>query len=163
MHTAFKAIAPRNRDAAAALDKWDVYGPPTPGLAEQVYFFEPIAGDHGLARVLLANAAADKGVSVSFPVAQLPHFILWKNTVAYEDGYVTGLGAGDELSRTRGRSKRSTGACERLAPGESVQAELYFEIHPDRSSVAAAAERVSKIQQQSKPTIHRQPQPDWSS
>jgi hypothetical protein len=162
VYTAFKSIAPRNKDAAAALDTWDTYGPPTPGLAEQVYFFEPLAGDHGLARVLLANAAADKGVSVSFPVAQLPHFILWKNTVAYEDGYVTGLEPAMNFPNPRSFEEKH-GRVRKLAPGETVRAELYFEIHADRASVEAAEVRVATIQQKSKPTIHRRPLPDWSS
>ncbi len=113
-------------------------------------------------RVLLANAAADKGVSVSFPIAQLPHFILWKNTVAYEDGYVTGLEPAINFPNPRSFEEKH-GRVRKLAPGETVRTELYFEIHADRASVSAAADRVSKIQQQSQPTIHRQPLPDWSA
>ena len=54
----------------------------------------------GMTQVVLRNAQGDQGASVRWGTSSVPYFIQWKNTVAPEDGYVTGLEPGDELSQS---------------------------------------------------------------
>ena len=71
---------PMPRDAAAVpgLDRWNIYGEPQAGAAEEAYFFRLLADSAGLTQTLLRNAAGDRGVSLRFAVEQLPCFTLWK-------------------------------------------------------------------------------------
>ena len=40
-------IAPRNENAAKAIDQYGTYAGPTPGFIEQVYFVTPLADEQG--------------------------------------------------------------------------------------------------------------------
>ena len=112
-------LVPRNDDAVAGLSNWNEYGPPTPGTAEQVYFMQ-LAGDaSGQTTAMLHDAAGSTGVAISYDVNQLPCFSLWKNTVAEENGYVTGLEPATNFPNPRtfeGQHDRAV----KLEPSQSV-------------------------------------------
>ena len=95
-----KTLVPRTPRAASAVKTWDSYSAPEPGFEEMVYFFELNATDDGNTQTLIKNAHSTRGVSLSFNKRQLPWFSLWKDTAGEADGYVTGLGAGDEFSQS---------------------------------------------------------------
>ena len=58
----WKTVVPRDRAATEGLGHFDVYGPPAPGSAEMVYFFELIGdGPDGKTLTLLRNRAGDAG------------------------------------------------------------------------------------------------------
>ncbi len=134
---AAKSVTPRNDYPAKDIRHFDTFAGPTAGAAEQVYFLEPQADGAGRAKILLHNAAADRGASMNFSVEQLPCFTLWKNTVAIADGYVTGLEPGTGFPNPR-QMERQAGRVPRLAPGEARRFALDFAIHRDRAQVAAA-------------------------
>ncbi len=96
-----KTLAPRDSRAAAEISTWDLYAPEQAGFAEQVYFTQLAANSAGETQVLLKNAHGSQGLSLRYPVQQLPYFVLWKNTGANVDGYVTGLEPATNLPNQR--------------------------------------------------------------
>jgi hypothetical protein len=161
IHLPIKTIAPRDAHAAESLEHWETFAPPKPGLAEQVYFFELQPGVDGRSQALLRNAAGTRGVSVLFPIAQMPYFIVWKNGVASHDGYVCGLEPA--INFPNGRSfEEKHGRVRKLLPGETVRFELAVEIHDDAASVTRAEQAIHRMQQPVTSTIHRGPRADWS-
>jgi hypothetical protein len=156
-----KTIAPRDAHAAANFDHWETFAPPKPAFAEQVYFFELQPGDDGRTHALLRSADGTRGFSVIFPVAQLPYFILWKNTVASQDGYVAGLEPAINFPNPRSVEARQ-GRVRKLLPGETVRFELELKVHDDAASVREAEQSIREMQQRVTSTIHREPWSEWS-
>ncbi|MFG0294570.1 MAG: aldose 1-epimerase family protein [Maioricimonas sp. JB045] len=151
-----KEACPRDARAAEGIDEFGRYLPPTPGYAEQAYFFDLLADDRGESLALLHNAAGDRGFSVRFDRQQLPCFTLWKCTQAEEDGYVTGLEPGINYPNFKADERR-LGRVPRLAPGDTYRTSLSFEIHDSAESVSAVAGRIRDLQASAEPTIHREP------
>lgn len=142
---AAKRIVPFNARAAEGLPHYAEYAGPTKGFIEQVYCLYPYADDRGQTMVMLENAAADSGVSLRFSTDQLPYFTLWKNTTAFDEGYVTGLEPGTGFPYNR-RIERKFGRVPKLKPGESRQFTLDFTLHSDKDAVARAAREIAQIQ-----------------
>ena len=157
----FKAIAPRDAEAAKGIDAWDQFPAPQPGFEEQVYFIEPQASETGHTEILLRNAPGDFGASVRFDTNQSPCFTLWKNAAAEADGYVIGLEPGTSLPNVKS-FEAAQGRVPKLAGGGSALHELEIEICIDGAEVAAAEARIAGLQQATEPQIHRHPRPDWS-
>ena len=147
---ALQQVTPANDHSAKDLGKFDTYAAPTAGFAEQVYFLEPLADDQGRTRILLQNAAADRGVSMSFALEQLPCLTLWKNTGALADGYVTGLEPGTGFPNPR-RVEREAGRVPTLAPGEARRFALDFDLHADTAQVARAGAAIDQLNGQPRP------------
>jgi len=152
-----KTIVPRDKAAVEGLGHYNTYGPPSPGSAEMVYFFELLAsGPEGRTLALLRNRKGDAGVALRFSTAQLPGFTLWKNQGGLNEGYVTGLEPGSnypnpkpfEASRKRVRS---------LAPGEVHVAETVLEVADTAEAVASLEAEIAAIQGRISPTIHPKP------
>lgn len=142
---ALKRVTPANQHSAAGLRQFDTYAAPTPGFAEQVYFMEPSADAAGLTTVMLHNAAADLGVSMTFSLREFPSFTLWKNTGALSDGYVTGLEPGTGYPKPR-QVEREAGRVPRLAPGEERSFVTEFAALASREEVAAVAKAIARLQ-----------------
>lgn len=155
-----ETIVPRNSHAAAGIDAWDRYVGPTPGFQEQVYFFRLLGDAQGRTRALLKNQDGSRGASVTYDVRQLPCFSVWKDTMAAEDGYVTGLEPATNFPNPRSFEGRH-GRCVRLAPGETATFDLGIEAHAGAAEVAAAEQAVEAIRAGRAPTIHAQPLADW--
>ena len=146
-------VVPRDSRAAEGIDTWTVYEPPTPGFAEQVYYIVPATDADGWTRVLLENAAADRGFSLQFRPAELPCFSLWKNTQAEADGYCTGLEPATNFPNPR-TFERQQNRVRVLARGDSYQTEFDVTIHDSSESVNATREAIRAIQGDRKPIIH---------
>jgi hypothetical protein len=157
-----RTVAPRDAHAAQSLEQWESFPPPTPGFAEQVYFFELQPGDDGRARALLRNADSTRGVSVAFPVAQLPYFTVWKNAVASQDGYVCGLEPAINFPNPRSFEERH-GRVRKLLPGETVRFELQFEVHDNAAEVGQIERAIHQMQQPLTTTLYRKPREEWSA
>lgn len=150
-----KTIVPRTPEAAAALGHYDIYGPPQPGFAEQVYFFELIGdGPDGRTAVLLRDRAGNRGAVLRFATAQLPVFSLWKNTGGLADGYVTGLEPGVNFPNPRPFEK-SRGRLPVLAPGQTHVAETVLEIVDTAEAVARVEAEITALQKRAEPRIFR--------
>lgn len=154
-------MCPRNARAAEGLDTYDTYLGPTAGFAEQVYFFD-LATDHsGRTGILLKNAAADQGLSLSWNKQQLPYFIQWKNTQAAADGYCTGLEPSTNYPNPKGFEKEK-GRVISLPPGETYRIEIEIAVHGTAASVKAAESEVNALQTQP-PVRHRSPLPQLAA
>lgn len=153
-------VVPRNARAAAGIRTWDSYAAPEPGFEEMVYFLSLFAGPDGATRVLLKNAHATRGVSLSWHTASLPWFTLWKNTTAARDGYVTGLEPGTNFPNPRSFEGRH-GRVVTLGPGERRSFGVRLELHATAHEVAAAEAAVHQIAGGRSPRVDPEPQAEW--
>ena len=152
----WKTVVPRDKAATEGLNHFDTYGPPCPGSAEMVYFFELIGGPDGNTLALLKDRSGESGVALRFSTRELPAFTLWKNQGGSREGYVTGLEPGSgypnakpfEAARKRVRS---------LAPGETATAEITLEVADSAEAVAAIEAEIATLRRNVTPTIHPKP------
>ena len=147
-----KTVVPWTAKFGESADRWDAYGAPGVPPIEQVFFFDLLADSGGQTQTLLRNANGSKGIGMRFNKQQLPRFIVWKHTAALPDGYVTGLEPATNFPNVRTFEKEH-GRVKELAPGETAQFEIEFDIYNDRSGVAQAEETIGKLQSQVKPEI----------
>jgi len=155
--TASTKIVPFNENAAKAISEQESYAPPTKGFTEEVFKIYPKSDDNGKATALLVNPKGNRGVSVSWPVQQLPYLTQWKNTAAESTGYVTGIEPGTGFPHNR-NYERKYGRVPKLAPGESRSFELDFVILPGLDSVEAAASEVRSLQGGESPEVQKKPE-----
>ena len=157
MLTASKKIVPFNENAAKAIDRQEVYPAPTKGFTEEVYKIYPKADKDGNATAVLLNPKGDRGVTVSWPVKQLPYLTQWKNTAAETTGYVTGIEPGTGFPHNRGY-ERKYGRVPKLAPGSSRSFDLDFKILSNAGEVKTASDAVTKLQGKKDPEIQKEPE-----
>jgi hypothetical protein len=143
--TPAKQVTPINDHAATDVNRYDVYRAPTPGFAEQVYCLEMWADENDRTKVMLQNAAGDKAIAFAYSVKELPYFTQWKNPVALEDGYVTGLEPGTGYPRNRG-VERPHGRVPKLAPHENRSFTMDFTILKGKEQVSAVHKEIQAIQ-----------------
>jgi hypothetical protein len=156
-----KTMAPSTSLAAKNIATWDTYSAEQLCFSEQVYLFELLADNAGQSQVLLKNAGGSQGVSLRFPLQQLPCFTLWKDTATTEDGYVTGLEPGTNYPNPRS-FEQEQGRVVKLAPGETKRFEVALAVHANPESVTAAEQAIAKIQGDTKPKIFDNPQKGWT-
>lgn len=140
-----KEVAPFNDYAAKDIDTWTSYLGPTKGYGEQVFNVVPYADASGSTTVMLRNRAGDRGVRITYDVAALPYFTLWKNTDTVREGYVTGLEPGTGFAYPRA-VERTFGRVPKLAPGASQSFTLEYTMLHDPQSVASVAREIAAIQ-----------------
>jgi hypothetical protein len=153
---AVKQLTPFDDYAAKDLDRYTTYLGPMPKYGEQVYNIVPYADKDGNTLVMLHNKSGDKGVSIAYPVAQLPHFALWKNTDTLADGYVTGLEPATGYPYNRS-VERKHGRVPKLASKASRRFTLDFTVLSSAEQVNAAKQAVQAIQGQQKTQVDRKP------
>ncbi len=140
-----RQVTPINEHSASDISTYNLYRAPMGGFPEQVYCLQLWADQNGQTKVMLRNAAADKAVSMAFSIEQLPFFTLWKNPVAYEDGYVTGLEPGTGFPCNRSM-ERKAGRVPKLAPHQSRLFTVDVALHAGKDQVEAIADEIIKIQ-----------------
>jgi hypothetical protein len=140
-----RRVAPINAHAAAGISTWGLCEGPTPGVSEQVYCLWLWADGGDRTKVMLRNAAGDKAVTMAFSTAELPFFTIWKNPVAVEDGYVTGLEPGTGFARNRSVERKS-GRVPRLAARQSRTFSIDFALLAHKGRIGAAAREIGRIQ-----------------
>jgi len=153
-----RQVTPINEHSASGISTYNLYRGPTPGFAEQVYCMRLWADRSSRTKVMLRNAAADKAVSMAFSVKQLPFFTLWKNPVALEDGYVTGLEPGTGFSQNRA-VERKFGRVPKLAPHQSRVFTVDFALHVGKDQVKAVANEIAQIQGGRETRVDKEPLP----
>ena len=157
----FRELAPLTPRAAEGIDTYETYAPPTPGFAEQVYVYQPLADARGQTLALLTNAAADKGVCLRWNTASLPCFTVWKNSLPLEEGYVTGLEPATGYPNFKS-FERERGRVRTIPPGGHWQATWSIEVVDSASGVLAWQTEIATLQAQAAATIHRTPQANFS-
>ncbi len=151
-------ITPFNEHAAKSIAQHATYAAPTRGFIEQVYCIRPLADARGRTEILLQNKARDRGVSMAWALKDLPYLTQWKNTPPELEGYVTGVEPGTNFPANR-RVERKYGRVPKLKAGESHTATIDFAIHLEGGAVQAAADRIARLQGDTKPVIDAQPEP----
>ncbi len=153
---AVKEIRPFNAHAAKGLSTFSEYVAPTEKFIEQVYVITPFADEQRRTTVMLHNANADKAVTMSYDIEQLPYFTLWKNTTAMAEGYVTGLepGTGSPANRS---IERKAGRVPKLGPHASRNFAIDVAIHTGRDEIQRAAAAITKLQAGQQTRVNSQP------
>lgn len=149
-----KSVGPANADTVAmGTDHWDLYSPPAANFRQQVYQLGLVAGDDGNTRVLLKNSCGAAGVQLSYNVRQLPCFSLWRNLVAGEDGYVTGLEPGTNYPNPRSWETKQ-GRVVKLAPSQRWTAQMALDWFLDPAAVADSERGIRELQGGRQVTVH---------
>ena len=142
---AIEQVGSFNSHAAKTVKNYCDYAGPQAGFVEQVYCLHPLAGQNGLTEVMLQNAGGTRGVSMVFPVAQLPCVTLWKNLASEAEGYVTGIEPGTGFPYMR-RHEREAGRVPKLGPDQTRHFTIEVMIHHDSENVTAANQRIRALQ-----------------
>ncbi|MCA9060997.1 MAG: aldose 1-epimerase family protein, partial [Planctomycetaceae bacterium] len=161
-HSASTEIAPRDARAAEGLGMWNLFEPPVAGYAEQVYFTRPVADANDQGIGLLVNESQDKAIAIRFDVSTLPWLVLWKNTQAEEDGYVTGIEPAGSFPNLRS-VERKHGRVKVLQSGESVEYRLSLQAMTQRADVRQLIDETTARQVSVERVTHSSPKPDWSA
>lgn len=138
-------VSPFNVRAAEGLASWASMPAPREGFDEEVFNIRPIGDSQGDTLALFHNAAADRGVAMSFNLQQLPVLTLWKNCDTLEQGYVVGLEPGTSFAYNR-RYQRDLGLVPTIGPGESRSFVVKFDLLLDSAAVESAGARVESLQ-----------------
>ena len=155
--TAANKIVPFNENAAKAIREQETYAAPTKGFTEEVFKIYPKSDEDGIATALLINPDGNRGVSVTWPLQQLPYLTQWKNTASEKTGYVTGIEPGTGFPHNR-NYERKYGRVPKLAPGESRSFKLDFLILDNLDAVEAAASEVKRLQGEEAPEVQNKPE-----
>ena len=153
-------ICPRTPHAASLLESWDTYPQAEVGAEEAVYFFDLHADEQQRTRVLLKNADSSAGMSLWFNKNQLPYFIQWKNPVALEDGYVTGIEPSTNFPNPRS-FETEQGRVIKLPPGGSQTLDLHIDWHTEAVAVHAVEQAVQELQAKGEPQLLKDPPEGW--
>lgn len=156
-----RMVAPRDAAAAKGVNHIETCAGPTTGYAEQVFYYDLLANRDGWTLALLHNARLDRGVAIRLARADLPHFILWKNTAAAEDGYVVGLEPATNFPNPR-PFERERGRVITLPPNGQYRTTMIVEVHDTALGVQGLLNEITKIQGNTRPLVHPSPQPEYS-
>ncbi len=156
-----REMAPINARAAEGMDTAETYGGPVAGFAEQVYCYDLLPDAAGRTLAMLYDRAAERGFVVRFNRNELPCFTVWKNTGAYEDGYVTGLEPATNYPNFKG-FERQQGRVHTLVPGGRWECTWSLEVHDTRAGVAEVLQEIVRLQAHAKAIVHRTPQGRFS-
>jgi hypothetical protein len=140
-----KELRPLDAEAGKGMDDYATYRAPVAGFKEQVYGVQMWGDERHRTMVMLRNRPANKAVTISYDVDELPYLNLWKNTGAAEDAYVTGLEPATGYAANRS-VERAGGRVRTLAPGETRQIRLDFALLDSAADVAKAAAAIEGIQ-----------------
>jgi len=123
-------VTPRDSAAQDGLETWALYGDPTPGFVEQV-FFHQVNSSGGQAKAALVTD--DLALRLVWDAASAPYFTQWKNT--RQGLYVCGLEPGNCIPEGQ-NSARQNGRLVMLAPGASQRFQLALEVTTDPTTIA---------------------------
>ena len=153
---AIKEVFPFNAHAAKYINHYKIYEDPVLGFIEQVYCMHPYADDNKMTQIMIQNKAANRALSMTFSVDQLPIVNLWKNTSSLEEGYVTGLEQGTSFPYNR-RIERKFGRVPILKGGESRDFTIEFMGLINKDEVAIANKHIKSIQKGRKTRVKTAP------
>jgi galactose mutarotase-like enzyme len=154
-------VVPRDARSGARSADWYRYDGPQPGFAEEGFFFNPLPDADGWCTAFLANREASAAFAVRFRTDTLPWFTVWKNTMALEEGYVTGIEPGVNLPNFRAY-EREQGRVPVLGPGESYECALELVVEDSAEGVARLVEAAANCQGSVLQKVHATPQPGWT-
>ena len=156
----FEKMTPREASAKANLDRWNVCLPETPDSPENCYLFDLAADSLGRTRVMILNAAKDRGVSLSFNKNEFPHFLTWKLMRPNGDTYVTAIEPCVNFPNTRSFEKKH-GRVAALEPGASRVFNFDIDVLLSPEQIGAAKEDIAALQAGAAGTIEADPLEEW--
>jgi hypothetical protein len=110
---------------------------------------------------MLRSADGEKGLGVTFNVNGLPRFIVWKNTAAESDGYVTGLEPATNYPNIRSFEEKQ-GRTVELDGGATASFRVKLMPLTTTEQVDEVSRQIQTLQGDDDPEIHLQPRPGWS-
>lgn len=139
-------VKPRNEIAAAGIEDYNRFQPPTPGYEEQVFYHTPAADDEGFAQAALINRVFQNGRGlggyIKFRVEQLPRLVQWK--MMGQTQYVCGLEPATNWVDGRA-AERAAGRLQYLEPGEMRHYNLEIGVLTSQSEIDAFAQNMPGI------------------
>jgi len=161
LETAIDELAPKDKLSADEIEVWNQYGPPQSGSAERVYFARPRPDENGLTTAMLRSADGGKGLAVTISTRELPRLVVWKNTAADSDGYVTGIEPATNFPNTHS-FEESQGRVVEVAAGETKS--FRFSLRPLTSAeqVDEVSSKIKQLQGDQPAEICTSPKPGWS-
>jgi GNAT superfamily N-acetyltransferase len=156
VHVPVAEVAPRDAAAAAGIADWPALRGPTPGFAEEVFYLDVLPDARGQGRALLANARANAGVLMRWPLASLPCFSFWKNSLPLAEGYVTGLEPGTSFPNFKAK-EREHGRVLVLPPGGRHVMRLAMDILADVNAVDDAIRKIDDLQRDRPAVVRSEP------
>ena len=156
-----ESLAPKDTLSAGEIEQWKEFGGPQDGYAERVYFARLRSDDTNSTTAMLRSSNGECGLGVTYKTKGLPRFVLWKNTAAETDGYVTGLEPATNYPNTRSFEEKQ-GRVVEIAAGET--ASFRVSLHPltDATAVGEMSQRIEKLRGDDPPEIHSKPRPGWT-
>ena len=131
----YESAAGRDHPAS---QRWDRFGPPTPGVAEEVIEMRPRAGVDGRVLATVVNPDDDLAVYEDYRADTLPHLFLWR--MLGRGTYVIGLEPSTNGTTER-REAQAKGELVMLEPGESREYDLVIGAHSGADAVAEHVRR----------------------
>lgn len=156
-----REMAPLTPRAAEGIDTYETYAKPTPGFAEQVYVYDPVADARGNTLAMLVTPGADRAVCLRWNTSSLPCFTVWKNCLPLEEGYVTGLEPATGYPNFKA-FERKQGRVRTIPPGGHWQAQWSIEVADTPQGVLGLQSEIAALQAHAKAVVHRTPQPRFS-
>ena len=154
-------LAPKDELSAGEIEKWNQYGGPEAGYAERVYFAELRSDESSLTTALLRSGQGDRGLGVTFNTNGLPRFVVWKNTAAEGDGYVTGLEPTTNFPNQRSYEE-SQGRVVELEPAQTAAFRVNLQPLTSEEEVQKVAKRIKDLQGDEPAEILASPRARWS-
>jgi hypothetical protein len=154
-------LAPKDELSASEIDNWDRCDSPSAGYSERVYFATLRSDENDITATLLKSADGTSGLGVTYGTQNLPRFIVWKNTAAVSDGYVTGLEPATNYPNTKTFEAKQERVVQ-LGPGQTVVFQVSLHLLTSAESVSAMSKKIADIVADKTPKIHRSPREGWS-
>ena len=159
-YASFEKMCPRDQNAVAEINQWDVYCEPVPGRPETCYFFDLAADEDGKTSVAVSSESKDRGFSLSFNKNEFPYFILWKTQRPNGDIYVTGMEPAVNFPNTRSFEK-ANGRVVPLASKETKSFSFEFDVLTDADRLSAAIKTIQQRQEKANGDILSEPLKEW--
>ena len=159
-YASFEKMCPRDQNAVAEINQWDVYCEPVPGRPETCYFFDLAADEDGKTSVAVSSESKDRGFSLSFNKKEFPYFILWKTQRPNGDIYVTGMEPAVNFPNTRSFEK-ANGRVVPLASKETKSFSFEFDVLTDDDRLSAAIKTIQQRQEKANGDILSEPLKEW--
>lgn len=161
IHAAVAELAPRDARAADGIAHWADISAPEAGFTEQVYYLRLLPDADGMGEVLLLQPDGECALQLRIRLATLPYFIIWKNLVAAEDGYVLGLEPASNFPNPR-RFESARQRVLTLPAKASCELDWQFGLLRGRDLIARELAGLAERQQAQPLQLHHQPRTDWS-
>ena len=110
---------------------------------------------------MLKAANGEKGLGITFNTNGLPRFVVWKNTGAESDGYVTGLEPATNYPNTRSFEEKQ-GRTVEIAGGATASFRVKLMPLTTAAQVEEVSRQIQTLQGDEPADIHLQPRPGWS-